>query len=209
MNKKEFLSEIRNYFEMAYINLNPTEVEDIMRDYDEYFREGAAEGKSEEEIVRSLGNPKEIVDEMVESDIETCKYSREDFNDYFGKNKSSKESDLKKRIKNEESVLYIFKELLKVLAILIVIVVDMMYFSIVILGGIAAVVSTSAILISIPTLGGVFEIIGQNKLTLIFPIIFSIAFSIFEIMVIVFLVNFGCKVNKAIFKSMYSSKKNK
>ena len=36
------------------------EITDILRDYEEYFVDGIIEGKSEIEIIESLGSPKEI-----------------------------------------------------------------------------------------------------------------------------------------------------
>ncbi len=56
MRRDEFLSELRR----ALGRMSDQEKRDVMYDYEEHFRMGMAEGKSEEEIARSLGNPRLI-----------------------------------------------------------------------------------------------------------------------------------------------------
>jgi uncharacterized membrane protein len=67
MKKEEFLSELRR----ALGGMREEEKKDIAADYEEHFRMGAASGKSEEEIARSLGNPRVLgksysIDAMLE-----------------------------------------------------------------------------------------------------------------------------------------------
>lgn len=83
MNKIEFMNELRQYLEKAYGKLERNEISVVISDYEEYFREGLIEGKTEDEIVESLGNPKEIVDEIVRNDIEDGKYTQDEFLHYF------------------------------------------------------------------------------------------------------------------------------
>lgn len=56
MNKKEYLAKLRMYLQ----GLPISELEDIISDYDEHFNIGISKGKSEEEISRELGDPKEV-----------------------------------------------------------------------------------------------------------------------------------------------------
>ncbi|WP_026478546.1 HAAS signaling domain-containing protein [Alkaliphilus transvaalensis] len=53
MNKNEFLDKI----EGLLADIPHDEREDILYDYEEYFRMGLEEGKAEEEITESLGDP--------------------------------------------------------------------------------------------------------------------------------------------------------
>jgi uncharacterized membrane protein len=54
MTRENFLSDLKR----ALGGMTDQERRDVMYDYEEHFRMGAAEGKSEEEIARSLGNPR-------------------------------------------------------------------------------------------------------------------------------------------------------
>ena len=56
MNKKEFLKQLDNLLS----DLPADERKEILFDYEEHFRIGLEEGKKEEEIIESLGNPKTI-----------------------------------------------------------------------------------------------------------------------------------------------------
>lgn len=62
MNKKEFLEILKDYLSK---NFSENEVTDILRDYEEYFIDGEIEGKSDIEIISSLGSPKSIVRDLV------------------------------------------------------------------------------------------------------------------------------------------------
>ena len=67
MRKEDFLEILKDYLKKDF---SEDEVIDILRDYEEYFVDGAIEGKSEIEIIRSLGSPKEIANELLsESNI--------------------------------------------------------------------------------------------------------------------------------------------
>ena len=56
MTREEFMDLLRYYFR----NINQTQVNEILADYESHFEEGEAAGLSEEEIARELGSPKEI-----------------------------------------------------------------------------------------------------------------------------------------------------
>ena len=69
MKKEDFLEILRDYLKKGF---SEDEVMDILRDYEEYFVDGIIEGKSEIEIIQSLGSPKEIANELLaESNIKS------------------------------------------------------------------------------------------------------------------------------------------
>ncbi|MGP7816691.1 HAAS signaling domain-containing protein [Niallia sp. 01092] len=61
MNKVQFLNELSSQLK----NLKKLEREDILQDYEEHFRFGEEEGKTEEEIAATLGSPKTIAKEIL------------------------------------------------------------------------------------------------------------------------------------------------
>ena len=56
MKKDEFLSELKKNLR----NMPDADKQDVLNDYEEHFRVGMADGRSEEEIAQSLGNPRVI-----------------------------------------------------------------------------------------------------------------------------------------------------
>lgn len=56
MNRHDFLDELRS----ALAKLPQSDLDEILYDYDEHFRSGLAEGKTEGMIIKSLGDPKTI-----------------------------------------------------------------------------------------------------------------------------------------------------
>jgi uncharacterized membrane protein len=56
MKKTEFLSELYN----SLGNMSDADKQDVLNDYEEHFRVGMADGRTEEEIAQSLGNPRVI-----------------------------------------------------------------------------------------------------------------------------------------------------
>lgn len=67
--RKRILEILRDYLKKGF---SEDEVMDILRDYEEYFVDGIIEGKSEIEIIQSLGSPKEIANELLaESNIKS------------------------------------------------------------------------------------------------------------------------------------------
>ena len=63
MNKEQFLKSL----EKGLKGLSQEEREDIIRDFKEHFLIGAEQGKTEEEISRSLGSPQQITKELLAS----------------------------------------------------------------------------------------------------------------------------------------------
>lgn len=63
MNKNDFLDILRDYLKGTFSQL---EINDILRDYEEFFLNGQLQGKSDEEIIRGLGSPKSIAQELTE-----------------------------------------------------------------------------------------------------------------------------------------------
>lgn len=63
MTKNDFLDILRDYLKGSFSDL---EINDILRDYEEFFLNGELQGKSDEEIIKSLGSPKSIANELVE-----------------------------------------------------------------------------------------------------------------------------------------------
>ncbi|NLV88874.1 MAG: DUF4097 family beta strand repeat protein [Tissierellia bacterium] len=75
MNKKEYLAKLRMYLQ----GLPISELEDIISDYDEHFNVGISKGKSEEEISKELGDPKEVAlsyKNTIEANYEENRYER-------------------------------------------------------------------------------------------------------------------------------------
>lgn len=62
MNKREFLEILKDYLSNHF---SDDEVNDILRDYEEYFIDGEIEGKSDLQTIESLGSPKSIVRDLV------------------------------------------------------------------------------------------------------------------------------------------------
>ena len=62
MRKEDFLEILKDYLKNSF---SQEEIMDIVRDYEEYFIDGEIEGKTEMDIIASLGSPKEIAKELV------------------------------------------------------------------------------------------------------------------------------------------------
>lgn len=62
LNKAEFLEILKDYLKKDF---SEDEVADILRDYEEYFVDGIIEGKSDMEIIKALGSPKTVANELI------------------------------------------------------------------------------------------------------------------------------------------------
>ena len=60
MNKKEFMQKLKDNL----IGLNQTDKREVLLDYEEHFMDGKNQGRTEEEICESLGDPREIAQEI-------------------------------------------------------------------------------------------------------------------------------------------------
>ncbi len=61
MNKGQFLTTLRS----SLGGLPKTQLDEVIADYEEYFRDGLASGRSEEEISKGLGDPAKIAKELL------------------------------------------------------------------------------------------------------------------------------------------------
>lgn len=78
MRRYEFLRILEIYLK----DLPENEIRDIISDYEEHFHIGLSKGKTEEEISRELGDPKEIAKNYVSSGS-TSKFDRDNKEDYL------------------------------------------------------------------------------------------------------------------------------
>ena len=62
MNRKEFLDILRDYLRKDF---SEDDINDIIRDYEEYFVDGELEGKSDLETIAGLGSPKSIAKDLI------------------------------------------------------------------------------------------------------------------------------------------------
>jgi len=60
MNKKEFLESLRNQLK----KIPKEEIDEILQDYSDHITIGMENGRNEEELIKSLGDPKEIAKQM-------------------------------------------------------------------------------------------------------------------------------------------------
>lgn len=60
MNRKEFLESLRNQLK----NIPGEEIDDILQDYGDHITIGMEKGRNEEELIKSLGDPKEIAKQI-------------------------------------------------------------------------------------------------------------------------------------------------
>ncbi len=65
-NEQEYIRILRNRLEGT---LPQDELDDIISDYAEHFRMGKADGRSEEELYRSLGSPEDVAREIKASHL--------------------------------------------------------------------------------------------------------------------------------------------
>lgn len=63
MNRKDFLDILHDYLKGTFSEM---EINDILRDYEEFFLNGELEGKGDAEIIKNLGSPKSIAKELIE-----------------------------------------------------------------------------------------------------------------------------------------------
>ena len=60
MNKKDFMNKLSAYLG----GISVEDREDVISDFEEHFKEGLAEGRTEEEIADSLGGPKSLANQF-------------------------------------------------------------------------------------------------------------------------------------------------
>lgn len=90
MNRNDFLDILRDYLKGTFSQL---EINDILRDYEEFFLNGELQGKSDEEIIKGLGSPKSIAQELIEEMKGQSPKVEKDNNEIFDKvNKEAKKA---------------------------------------------------------------------------------------------------------------------
>jgi hypothetical protein len=85
MTKNDFLDILRDYLKGTFSEL---EINDILRDYEEFFLNGELQGKSNEEIIKSLGSPKSIANELIaemKGQRKTTDNTNNEFKDKFSR----------------------------------------------------------------------------------------------------------------------------
>jgi len=60
MNKKDFINKLSSYLAGVPVE----ERQDVINDFEDHFKEGIAEGRTEEEIAESLGDPKALANQF-------------------------------------------------------------------------------------------------------------------------------------------------
>ena len=209
LNKREFLEILKDYLSNHF---SDDEVNDILRDYEEYFIDGEIEGKSDIQIIESLGSPKSIVrdlvDEMNSSKINSSNKRFDKiydnlnkvklkFRDRYQKSKEIINNKLTPNLKNDEEGLStkLIKILLTVLSAgLVFIGVLFVLFMIFIVIGIIA--SNIAFVTLIITSGPLFALDKSITLLIIFTSITILGFDILGIQVYIYLLKLGKKLYK-------------
>lgn len=60
MNRATFMAELR----AGLSGVHAADIEDVLADYESYFADGAADGRSEDEVARALGDPQRLAREL-------------------------------------------------------------------------------------------------------------------------------------------------
>ncbi|MBC6003770.1 DUF1700 domain-containing protein [Paeniclostridium sp. NSJ-45] len=209
LNKREFLEILKDYLSNHF---SDDEVNDILRDYEEYFIDGEIEGKSDIQIIESLGSPKSIVrdlvDEMNSSKINSSNKRFDKiydnlnkiklkFRDKYQKSKEIINNKLTPDLKNDEEGLStkLIKILLTVLSTGLVFI-GVLFVLFMIFIGIGIIASNIAFVTLIITSGPLFALDKSITLLIIFTSITILGFDILGIQVYIYLLKLGKKLYK-------------
>lgn len=209
LNKREFLEILKDYLSNHF---SDDEVNDILRDYEEYFIDGEIEGKSDIQIIESLGSPKSIVrdlvDEMNSSKINSSNKRFDKiydnlnkvklkFRDRYQKSKEIINNKLTPNLKNDEEGLStkLIKILLTVLSAGLIFI-GVLFVLFMIFIGIGIIASNIAFVTLIITSGPLFALDKSITLLIIFTIITILGFDILGIQVYIYLLKLGKKLYK-------------
>ncbi|XTR37170.1 DUF1700 domain-containing protein [Paraclostridium tenue] len=209
LNKREFLEILKDYLSNHF---SDDEVNDILRDYEEYFIDGEIEGKSDIQIIESLGSPKSIVrdlvDEMNSSKINSSNKRFDKiydnlnkvklkFRDRYQKSKEIINNKLTPNLKNDEEGLStkLIKILLTVLSVGLIFI-GVLFVLFMIFIGIGIIASNIAFVTLIITSGPLFALDKSITLLIIFTIITILGFDILGIQVYIYLLKLGKKLYK-------------
>ncbi|WP_101772586.1 DUF1700 domain-containing protein [Peptostreptococcus faecalis] len=196
MNKRLFMDDLSYFLRLAYSDISPDEVDDILRDYEEYFMDGFKEGKNDDEITESLGDPKKIVDEMIENDIELGKYTKDDFKKYF------EYSYLGNKVEEYEEVKdfrYYLNKMMKAFGYIMMIFFDIFYYLMLFSIGLGILSVFIVGMISIPYGHTALSVVGASGLLVIFPLILMIGLFLLSIVAVVLMFKLGFVMNRLVF----------
>ena len=212
MNKSEFLEILKDYLRKDF---SEDEVNDILRDYEEYFVDGIIEGKSDMEIISALGSPKSIAKDLVlqmkEKDANkqfknskfidniSDKYEQSKIKakDIFRKGKNYVSEKLTPNLYNESSKLStkFIKIMLKVLSLLLLIP-AFMFIVVMIPIGISLVVSLIAFVVTIPFIVNFVWSVPEITAVVIFGAILFIGCEIIAWQIFIFCIRLFIKLSK-------------
>ena len=180
MKKEDFLEILRDYLKKDF---SEDEVMDILRDYEEYFVDGIIEGKSEIDIIQSLGSPKEIANELLsESNIKSENKVKGKLESFFIEGKSKLKSGLNKfkvnlndknHVKSRKKI-----EFLQILITIILIPIALTIVGTTIGAGVSLIGSLIALVVGTPFAISLMNVMPEVKMVIIFAFIAYIGFEI-------------------------------
>ena len=180
MKKEDFLEILRDYLKKGF---SEDELTDILRDYEEYFVDGIIEGKSEIEIIESLGSPKEIANELLgESNIKDENKVNGKVGSFFIEVKNKLKSGLNKfkvnlndknHVKTRKKV-----EFLQILTTIILIPIAVSILLSTIGFGVGLICSLIALIVGTPFAISLINVMPEVKMLTIFMFIGYIGFEI-------------------------------
>ena len=180
MKKEDFLEILKDYLKKGF---SEDEVTDILRDYEEYFVDGIIEGKSEIDIIQSLGSPKEIANELLaESNIKSENKVKGKVESFFIEAKGKFKSGLNKfkvNLNDKEHVKS--RKKIELLQILLTIILLPFAFAIVcstIGVGLGLIGSLIALVAGTPFAISLMNVMPEVKMVIIFAFIAYIGFEI-------------------------------
>ena len=180
MKKEDFLEILRDYLKKGF---SQDEVNDIVRDYEEYFVDGIIKKKSEMEIISSLGSPKEIANELLsESNIKNESKIKGKDESFFIELKGKFKSGLNKfkvNLNDKEHVKS--RKKIEILQVLLTIILLPFAFSIVcstIGVGVVLIGSLLALVAGTPFAISLINVMPEVKLLMVFLFIAYIGFEI-------------------------------
>ena len=190
MRKEDFLEILKDYLKKDF---SEDEIIDILRDYEEYFVNGAIEGKSEIEIISSLGSPKEIANELLaESNIKNENKSKGKLESFFIDIKGRFKSWLNRfKVNLNDKNHVASRKKIEVMQILITIILIPIAFSIVtttIAYGVSLIASVLAMIIGAPFMVGLMKVMPEIKMVIIFGLMAYIGLEILMWQLFIFVV---------------------
>lgn len=209
LNKREFLEILKDYLSNHF---SDDEVNDILRDYEEYFIDGEIEGKSDIQIIESLGSPKSIVrdlvDEMNSSKINSSNKRFDKiydnlnkvklkFRDRYNKSKEIINNKLTPNLKDDEEGLStkLIKILLAGLSVGLIFV-GILFVLFMIFIGIVIIASNIAFATLLITSGPLFALDKSITWLIIFISITILGFDILGIQVYIYVLKLGKRLYK-------------